>query len=87
MPSEILTGILRTHPALVDYLVVLYVVGWFVGHVMRAAWPDETERSRGVRVVMAIADSAQLVFFSPLKSMVRTLREEPAPKLPEDPKP
>lgn len=84
MPSEILNEVLSKHPYLVDYVVTLYLLGWFVSHVMRAAWPDETERSRGVRIVMAIADAAQLVFFGGVKSAARTLRNEASPKLPPE---
>lgn len=75
MPSDVLGQILATHPGLIDSFVGIYLTGWIVGHCMRAGWPEEAERPRPVRIVMALADAMQLVFFGPIKDIVRMKRD------------
>ena len=75
MPSDILSGLLATHPGLIDAFVGIYLTGWIVGHCMRAGWPEEKDRTRSVRVVMALADACQLVFFGPIKSVARLQKD------------
>ena len=71
MPSEMLSGLLATHPGLIDALAAVYLIGSFVGHVMRAGWPDEADRPRHIRILMAVADAMQLVFFAEVKNLAR----------------
>lgn len=73
MPSDLLSGLLATHPGVVDAFVAVYAVGWIVGHCLRAGWPAEAERPRSVRIAMALADALQLVFFGPVKNLARKL--------------
>ena len=71
MPSEILSQLITDHPILVDVMCVVYVVGWLLSHALRAGWPDEPERPRAVRIVLALADACQLVFSAPVKMLAR----------------
>ena len=71
MPSEILSQLITDHPILVDVLCVAYVIGWLLSHALRAGWPDEPERPRWLRVVLALTDAAQLVFTAPVKALAR----------------
>lgn len=71
MPSEILSQLITSHPILVDVFCVIYVIGWLLSHALRAGWPDEQDRTRTVRVVLALADAAQLVFTAPVKMIAR----------------
>lgn len=71
MPSEILSQLITDHPVLVDVLCVVYLVGFLVAHSLRAGWPDEPERPRAVRIVLALADACQLVFSAPVKMLAR----------------
>ena len=72
-PAEAISSVLASHPDLVNWAVGVYIAGAFAGHVMRFGWPDEPSRPRWVMVTIAIADAAQLVFFSPVKNLARKL--------------
>lgn len=75
MPSEILARLIADHPYAVDWLAAVYCVGWLVGHAVRAGWPDEADRPRGIRIVLAVADACQLTFFAPIKALARKVSQ------------
>lgn len=74
MPSELIAQLVKDHPAAIDWLAALYAAGWLTGHAVRAGWPDEPDRPRIVRIVLAVADACQLVFFGPVKGLSRKAR-------------
>lgn len=74
MPSDLLRHVLDTHPAVIDAAAWIYLAGFLLAHSLRAGWPDEADRPRTIRVILALSDACQLVFSAPVKALTRKVK-------------